>query len=394
MLPSRNPGTQLQAPPPGSPPAFQAPLPQSQASPQSRCRQACRNQAGRGPKGIYCRSVLRSQGHLALFTFWSIGCLHRTRRTRKLMANCKWPKAGTPKLRYRKPPRVGPMVRVSGCIEAQRPSMVPVGGRGVSQARAGSWGPPPRLPRSRAQRGLRCVPDPPRPGPAGRLPVATPVLLPSPSTKGPGNRREHRPGPVLWGRQGAGDDIPAGRRRGDGPGGERSYWVTAVRAGVRGGPRRPHWHPYSPKQPPRNWKERTPRAVEGLRGARRAPHVPLCPRFPGSPSCLHPGYLIPRLRAPLVGCAFVGERVVAATANMDNACPEPPAPPPPPPAPGASEPRSLEPESLAGVAPPGRRAQRGSVRAGLAHHPHALQTPGAISTPSAVWFPGWGWEPS
>lgn len=178
MLPSRNPGTQLQAPPPGSPPAFQAPLPQSQASPQSRCRQACRNQAGRGPKGIYCRSVLRSQGHLALFTFWSIGCLHRTRRTRKLMANCKWPKAGTPKLRYRKPPRVGPMVRVSGCIEAQRPSMVPVGGRGVSQARAGSWGPPPRLPRSRAQRGLRCVPDPPRPGPAGRLPVATPVLRP------------------------------------------------------------------------------------------------------------------------------------------------------------------------------------------------------------------------
>lgn len=304
------------------------------------------------------------------------------------MANCKWPKAGTPKLRYRKPPRVGPMVRVSGCIEAQRPSMVPVGGRGVSQARAGSWGPPPRLPRSRAQRGLRCVPDPPRPGPAGRLPVATPVLLPSPSTKGPGNRREHRPGPVLWGRQGAGDDIPAGGRRGDGPGGERSYWVTAVRAGVRGGPRRPHWHPYSPKQPPRNWKERTPRAVEGLRGARRAPPLPgvaqlPAPRLPDTPS--------PRPSCWLCVC---GRACGGCYCQHGQRLPGAPRAPPPPPAPGASEPRSLEPESLAGVAPPGRRAQRGSVRAGLAHHPHALQTPGAISTPSAVWFPGWGWEPS
>lgn len=50
----------------------------------------------------------------------------------KLTANCTWPKTGTPKLRYRRPPRVGPRVRVSGCTEAQRPSMVPVAGKGGS----------------------------------------------------------------------------------------------------------------------------------------------------------------------------------------------------------------------------------------------------------------------
>lgn len=290
MLPSRNPGAQPQAPPPGSPPASRAPVPPPRSPPDEM--QAGRNRAGRGPKGVYCQSVLRSQGHLTLFTFWSTGCLHRTRRTRKLTANCTWPKAGTPKLRYRKPPRVGPTVRVSGCIEAQRPIMVPVGGEGRESGPGGSLGAPTPAahllgPAEASAVSLSLLAQ----GLQAGSPWATPGFLLSPSTKGSGNGRKHRPGPVLRGHQGAGNDIPAGGHWADGPGGEGR---DARR------PRRPHCHPYSPKQPHRNWKERTPQAVEGLRGARRAPHMPPYPHFLGSPSCLHPR--LPDTPSPRPSC--------------------------------------------------------------------------------------------
>lgn len=87
-----------------------------------------RNQAG---GGVYCWSVPWDHGHHTLSVFWGRGCLQSTRRTRTLVANCTWPKTGTPKLWYRRPPTMGPRVRVKGCTEAQRPSMVPKGwGRG------------------------------------------------------------------------------------------------------------------------------------------------------------------------------------------------------------------------------------------------------------------------
>lgn len=116
--------------PPGSPPASKAaphPLPR----PPVQQAGACRNQAARGPEGVYCQSAW-GQGHWALPIFRGTGCLQRTRKTMKLTANCTWPKTGTPKPRYRRPPRVGPRVRISGCTEAQRPSMVPEAGEGGS----------------------------------------------------------------------------------------------------------------------------------------------------------------------------------------------------------------------------------------------------------------------
>lgn len=73
-----------------------SPLPsQMQASPVG----VHRNQAGRGSQGVYYHSVPKGQGHWTLFVFWGRGCHQRTRKTRKLTANCTWPKTGTPKLR-------------------------------------------------------------------------------------------------------------------------------------------------------------------------------------------------------------------------------------------------------------------------------------------------------
>lgn len=103
----------------------------------------------------------RGQGHWTLFLFWGRGCLQRTRRTRKLTANCTWPKTGTPKLRYRRPPRVGPTVRVSGCTEAQRPSMVPGGWGGVSQAWVGPQHHHPSHPLPGHSRCHPCLCNPP-----------------------------------------------------------------------------------------------------------------------------------------------------------------------------------------------------------------------------------------
>lgn len=87
----------------------------------------------------FIASLPGSQRHWALSIFQGTGCLQRTRRTTKLTANCTWPKTGTPKLRYRRPPRVGPRVRVSGCTEAQRPSMAPAAGGG--RVKSGLAGP-------------------------------------------------------------------------------------------------------------------------------------------------------------------------------------------------------------------------------------------------------------
>lgn len=151
---------------PGSPLASKvAPHPLPRPPPSSR-QEPAETRLREVPRE-FIASLPGGQRHWALSIFRGTGCFQRTRRTMKLTANCTWPKTGTPKLRYRRPPRVGPRVRVSGCTEAQRPSMVPAAGKGGSSP---AW----PVPEHHCPRG-------PCPGHGPGLPVP-PSSVPHPSS--------------------------------------------------------------------------------------------------------------------------------------------------------------------------------------------------------------------
>lgn len=198
-LPSPEPWGPAAAPSSRKPSCIPGSISGREASCPASCRPAwltpCRNEAGRGPRNLLPVRA-QGQGHQTLSALWGRGCLQRTRKTRKLTANCTWPKTETPKLRYRRPPTVGPQgagQRLHGGTEAQhgpcgagvrvRPGWVP------QRHRAGR-------PLPGCARGLPCPPAPP-PGPAGLVPVdhsamKGPTGHSRPAPEGPGTEG---PGP-------------------------------------------------------------------------------------------------------------------------------------------------------------------------------------------------------
>lgn len=160
------PGPSCRPSPPGSPLASKVafpPLPRPRPAGRSLQKPGCERS-----QGVYCQSAW---GPTSLGSVHLPGhrLLPEDQEDGEVTANCTWPKTGTPKLRYRRPPRVGPQ---GPCQHAQgRGPAWPCGGKGRSSP---AWPVPEH----------HC-PSGPCPGHAPGLPCPT-ILRSAPPARSPG----------------------------------------------------------------------------------------------------------------------------------------------------------------------------------------------------------------
>lgn len=147
MLPSRSPGTQLQAPPPGSPPAFQAPSLSPSLSPnemQAGLQKSSRKRS-QGDLLPVCAQEPRSPGFVRLLEY---RLPPQDQEDEEVDGELHVAEGGDTKAVVQEATQGGPDgagQRLHRGAEAQHGPCV---WGGVSQAWAGPSGPPPRLPTS------------------------------------------------------------------------------------------------------------------------------------------------------------------------------------------------------------------------------------------------------